>query len=168
MTKTYLVTDIDIFGNTITTQTMADHGVNAHSIRVAFHSSDLTNQFSSTTDAPAPTLTTSLSTPTADFESSTESESLPASAFVGIGVGSTIGVILLLSTLAWLARGRYMKRKEQFPAPQDASELSKPDKPRVPEIDSIIRPTELNGAPGLYELDTGAPNIASVTGRRAI
>ncbi|KAI0460571.1 hypothetical protein F5B21DRAFT_452325, partial [Xylaria acuta] len=169
VTKTYAVTDVDFFGNTIITQVMSDSGINAHSIRVAFHSSDILNQVSSTTDpvrsteARAPTLTTSLSTPTSVAESPTAQNptTLPAGALIGIGIGGTVSVIFVISCIAWLVRRQY-KRKQQFPAPGS----SEPNKPSFPEIQSIIRPTELSTTSDVHELDTRAPNTALVTGRR--
>ncbi|KAI8945160.1 hypothetical protein F4801DRAFT_598332 [Xylaria longipes] len=171
VTKTYVVTDIDFFGNTFTTQVTSDKGINAHSIRIAFHSSDILNQVSSTTDsihpteAPAPTSTTSLSTSTSEAESSTahNSESWPAGAWIGIGVGGALGVIALLSSILWLVRRR-LKRKQQLPALQNTPCPSEPNKPAIPEIYSTTRPAELNGAGGLYELDPN--NTALATGRR--
>ncbi|KAI0486743.1 hypothetical protein F4859DRAFT_312411 [Xylaria cf. heliscus] len=176
VTRTYVVTDIDISGNTITTRVTSDRGVNAHSIRVALHSSDILNQISSTTNtdspteastpAPAPTLTPSLSTPSSNVESPTpnNSENLSTGAWVGIGVGVTIGIILLLSGIVWAVVRQY-KRKQQFPSVQDTPGPSKPKSP-VHEIDSTIRPSELPSVPGLYELDADTLDTVSVIRRQ--
>ncbi|KAI0862230.1 hypothetical protein F4860DRAFT_512940 [Xylaria cubensis] len=84
LTKTYIITEIDASGNTITTQVMTDRGINAHSIRVAFHSSDVLGQLSNTIEVPTPQFTTSLSTPTSEVGSSSAhtSERWPTGAWI--------------------------------------------------------------------------------------
>ncbi|KAI1743883.1 hypothetical protein F4680DRAFT_444579 [Xylaria scruposa] len=160
---------MDASGNTITTQVMLEHGINAHSVRVAFHSSDILGQFSftNTIEAPTPKFTTSLSTPTSEVGSSTahSMETWPTGAWIGVGAGSTVGVILLLSSIVWLIRRQYYK-KQQFRSLPDTPIPPEPDKPYVPEIHSITRLTELNGAPGLYELGTKTVDEALVSEQR--
>ncbi|TGJ82739.1 hypothetical protein E0Z10_g6032 [Xylaria hypoxylon] len=108
-TNTYTAIDTDIFGNTITTQIMKTDGINAHSIRVAFHSSDILDHLSPTSGPslsnPTPARTLTSPFPTASSEpapTAPNPEVWPAGAWVGIGVGVTIGAIILLSSVVWI------------------------------------------------------------------
>ncbi|KAI0419828.1 hypothetical protein F5X98DRAFT_59845 [Xylaria grammica] len=169
--RTYTVTDTDAFGNTITTQAVGDGGVNAHSIRVAFHLSDL---LTPTSDPPSPTTITSIPSAasprplTLSFPTSTSeptpparsAEGVPPGAWAGIGVGVTAGATILLSGVVWLLRRKFGKR-QQSPGQQDNTGFPRePCTNNAQEIDSVMRPAELNGYPGLYELEAKAKDPA--------
>ncbi|KAI3325510.1 hypothetical protein HD806DRAFT_490501 [Xylariaceae sp. AK1471] len=108
MYKTYIVTDFNALGSTITRQFVHDGGIDAHSIRVAFHSSDILNPFSTTIAATlppnatlSPTLTSSLPIPTSAATSPTSSAGNgPRAAWIGAGIGIGSGAILLVSSIA--------------------------------------------------------------------
>ncbi|KAI0131283.1 hypothetical protein F4814DRAFT_163678 [Daldinia grandis] len=107
-TKTYIVTDTDRAGNTLTVQLVTAGGVNAHSIRVAFHSSDLfatATPTSSSVSSPIPT-----STSPSDSDDS-DSEGISAGAKIGIGIGVGLGGLLLFLVLGWLAWRRYRNKR---------------------------------------------------------
>ncbi|KAI0442302.1 hypothetical protein F4803DRAFT_519599 [Xylaria telfairii] len=154
--RTYFLTDTNSLGETTTTPVVTD-GVNAHSVRVAFHSSDLADLFPSTTDLPppnataAPTAISSLSTSTSSATGgATDSKSLPAGGLVGIGVASALGAVLLLSGAFWLVRRRHRNK-------QDSSSKS-PKK-----LFSMPRPLELSAVRNIHELDSETPNNANNT-----
>ncbi|KAH8156085.1 hypothetical protein CIB48_g12162 [Xylaria polymorpha] len=155
--RTYFLTDTNNLGE-ITTTPVVVGGVNAHSVRVAFHSSDLADLFPSTTDlpppnaTPAPTATSSLSTSTSSVTGgATDSKSLPAGGLVGIGVASALGAVLLLSGAFWLVRRRNRDKQSTIRS------SSKSPKKYV-ELFSIPRPSELSAVRNVHELDSGAPN----------
>ncbi|KAI1373847.1 hypothetical protein F4677DRAFT_428434 [Hypoxylon crocopeplum] len=147
--KTYTVTDTDILGNTITRQWITDGGINAHSVRVAFHSSDLIAPAS-----PTPTA----SSPSADPNNNNNNHdagNLPTGAIAGIGVGAGIGSFILLLGVAWVVWKRYRSKRMAVPSGQEAEG---PESKSAP-YHSSARPVgvhggEIDGAPGLYELDT--------------
>ncbi|KAI0156591.1 hypothetical protein GGR57DRAFT_85606 [Xylariaceae sp. FL1272] len=124
--KTY-----DSEGNVVITTVTLDptdftkQGPNAHSIRVAFHSSDLattttistsmSSDTSRATSSRSPsvasqTQTTATSTPT---PTNTSDKGLSAGANAGIGVGAAVGAFLAFSVIAWLIRRKLRARKQQ-------------------------------------------------------
>ncbi|KAI1429661.1 hypothetical protein F5Y12DRAFT_709660 [Xylaria sp. FL1777] len=166
--RTLFVTDTNEDGLTTVTP-IVQANVNAHSIRVAFHSSDIIDQSASTTDSarltitPAPTATLSTSTSTVT-PPVTKSGSIPTGVFVGIGVASALGAVILLLGIFWLVRRRY-RRKQQHPlsSPPPTPPLSTTRSTFEPvnecaEMFSISKPSALNGAPLIHELDSYITN----------
>ncbi|KAI0181573.1 hypothetical protein GGR52DRAFT_567792 [Hypoxylon sp. FL1284] len=123
VTNTYTVTDIDTFGNTVTRQLIATAGLDIHSIRVAFHSSDLVagpsptaSSASATSEPPAtsvPTTATSPSSAAAATAAAASWSGLSAGATAGIGIAVGISIFLLLSAIAWF-RWRSYRKKQQL------------------------------------------------------
>ncbi|KAI1394384.1 uncharacterized protein F4822DRAFT_424863 [Hypoxylon trugodes] len=147
VTKTYIATDVDRLGNTVTTTATTADGINAHSIRVAFHSSDLIITPSSTPGA--------ISTPTSAVENNiSDSGHLSAGATAGIGVGVGIGTFLLLSSIAWLAWRQCINRRRTMAGWQEAPEPESKSAPYSAQIYSTTRPIEMDCISGVHELDT--------------
>lgn len=143
--KTYIATDTDQLGNTIFKTWITDGGINAHSIRVAFHSSDIDPSPSSTAHTPPAT-----GTPTAG-----NLGGLSAGAAAGVGVGGGIGVFLLLSSAAWLAWRRYRRKRLAASDGLNAPEQSvEPNSCRYPIDPSAMGIPEMDASPGLQELET--------------
>ncbi|KAI1656393.1 hypothetical protein F4813DRAFT_364225 [Daldinia decipiens] len=133
-TRVYTVTDTDRLGNTFTTTLSGDGGVNAHSIKVAFHSSDI--------------IATSTSTPG-------DSANLSTGAAGGVGVGVGIGVFLLCSGVSWLVLRRYRRKRLSTARKQDAPQQLLGLDSRGYRMDPLsMGITELDGAPRLQELGT--------------
>lgn len=149
------MTFTDILGNTVTTQFSGADGINAHSIRVAFRSSDLIVTPPSTPSSIQATLTiTSIPTSDADIAAS-NSGSFPIGATVGVGIG--VGAAVLLLGVAGLAWRRYRKRKQAVNVEEKIHQpLPNPDTSQVRVDLSSATVSEMDGAPGLYELDTRA------------
>ncbi|KAI1363209.1 hypothetical protein F5Y08DRAFT_354725 [Xylaria arbuscula] len=159
-TETYTITDIDSNGNTITTQIISDEGmnINAHSILVAFHSSDIFTQPTSTTQLSAPMTTSSPSTIPfpSNPVSSSSSQILPTAASIGIGVAVGGSTVILFTAIVWLIRRRFRK-KQPKPTHEDTAQIpSKPYRSNLPEMHSENKPSELNAVAGTYELETQA------------
>ncbi|KAI3327421.1 hypothetical protein F4824DRAFT_95433 [Ustulina deusta] len=154
--RTYFLTGTNNLGETTTTPVVVG-GVNAHSVRVAFHSSDIldrsTTDSSRPTSTPVPIGTPSLSTPAPSVTSPVpNSESISAGGFVGIGVASGLGAVLLLSGLFWLVR-RWRRNKQHT-----TGSRFKPAR-KYAELFSISQPSELTAArTNVYELDSREPN----------
>ncbi|KAI0532641.1 hypothetical protein GGR58DRAFT_160262 [Xylaria digitata] len=172
---TLIVTDTDTLGNITTPTTLWASGVNAHSVRVAFHSSDLESSSSPTSESSTPSVTrtttilgvpsaTPARTLTSPFPTSTSesasavpnSESLAPGAWAGIGVGSGLGVIILVLGIVWLVRRKSRERRQQLSGPQDASQgATEPSSETridyVHEIYSATQTPELKTTPGPYE-----------------
>ncbi|KAI1817046.1 hypothetical protein GGS20DRAFT_121838 [Poronia punctata] len=133
--KTYTVTDLDILGNTITTQTIATGGLNAHSIKVAFHSSDIMNQVtsmttsmtrSSTGSSTRATQATSSSLPlqTADTTyAAQDSDDWPKEAWIAIGAAMALAIMVLLSGIICLVRRRKKAPPPPTPPKNDAAHV---------------------------------------------
>lgn len=157
-----LVIGTDNAGRKATTTVTTGVVINVHSVRVAFHSSDILGQVATMVDSPtpgatpAPTPTRPLSAPTSTTPTGTPSiqkaQALPASAWVSVGVGSTVGAILLFSGLIWSLRRYYRDKKRNA-----AVELPPGDRQSwTPKFFTRKPASELNAAPSLYELDTRA------------
>ncbi|KAJ2995898.1 hypothetical protein NUW58_g1144 [Xylaria curta] len=176
--QTYPVTYSNNLGQ-VTTTSLEMGGLNAHSVRVAFHSSDIRNQFPPGASLPPPTATSSIATSvssatpqvTSATPQVTSSQSLSAGGFVGIGVGSALGAVLLISGVAWLVRRRHYRNRQQEQEQQQqqpgTSEYpSNPEKTHA-ELLSISQPSELTAAQRVYELDSRVhsnnDNISSYT-----
>ncbi|KAI1271567.1 hypothetical protein F5Y07DRAFT_340665 [Xylaria sp. FL0933] len=170
-TNTYTVTYLDFQGKTTTSVTSWDSGVNAHSVRVAFHSSDILNLVTPTSSSPgsntAPTQTSPslFATTTSDQPLRSHAGGLSAGAGIGIGVAIAVGAIGLLAGIVWLARRQRRKkqqlsdRQEDAPLPQRSKASYASDNP------PIIRPAELFDLSGVHELETEPPHTGSATGR---
>ncbi|KAI1773847.1 hypothetical protein F4818DRAFT_104625 [Hypoxylon cercidicola] len=167
VTQEYTVTDIDALGNTITTSVLTANGINAHSIRVAFHSSDLAMTPLPTGSSYQATLTltstTSISPPVPD-SATPSSGNLSIGATAGVGIGAGAGVLLLgVAGLAWI---RYRKRKqvEVAVAGEDGHQsFSNSDRAGVRMGLSSTALSEMDGARGLYELEAKAAGKVSRT-----
>ncbi|KAI1110420.1 hypothetical protein F5Y14DRAFT_362465 [Nemania sp. NC0429] len=128
ITYTAFATDSD--GSTITTLVYTQ-GVNAHSIRVAFHSSDFSTPTSSTSSTPIPSASTrstvteisNTSSPSPSPISISQNQGGPSFG-AGIGIGVVIGVIStsILFGIAWFRRTGAKRRMKQ-PAELEASSL---------------------------------------------
>ncbi|KAJ8131561.1 hypothetical protein O1611_g2064 [Lasiodiplodia mahajangana] len=167
LTMTYTFNTTDILGHTTTTQIFKAGGINAHSIRVAFHSSDILDQFAttaeslnsiSTTDSSGSTSTSSPPTPTSSVSPSVSNpETLPSGAWIGIGIAITVGAVIVVSSIFFLVRRRHRNKQQQLAGLQEAVSFPPEPKPTpATEIFSIERPSELNGVRGRYELDANA------------
>ncbi|KAI0025989.1 hypothetical protein F4780DRAFT_2138 [Xylariomycetidae sp. FL0641] len=112
ITKVWTLTDIDSMGNIVSTVIVDDIGLNnAHSIRVGFHSSDL-SPAASTAIAPAPSYSNPLASPTTvQSPSEGNSNRLSSGAVAGAAIGATIGFLLLLSVASWVTWKRYRAKK---------------------------------------------------------
>ncbi|KAI0850187.1 hypothetical protein F5Y00DRAFT_260916 [Daldinia vernicosa] len=140
--KTYIVTYTDRAENTLTSQLVTDSGVNAHSIRVAFHSSDVfatatPTPTSSSASSPIPTSTSPSNSDDSD------SEGISAGAKVGIGIGVGLGGLILFLVLGWLAWRRY--RNKVAPGQYQTH-------PGTPAAKMSV----VANASGIHELGTGA------------
>ncbi|KAI0517843.1 hypothetical protein F5B22DRAFT_102040 [Xylaria bambusicola] len=155
-TKTYTVFDTNSNGDTITTKVTSDRGINAHSIRVAFRSSDIVGSPSSTTDtsvsrlAPTETATLSIPAPPSNTAPGSSSKSPSTGAWIGIGVAIGVSALVLLASLVWLVRRRSRKQQPSIP-PQYVAQVPKP-----PNKSYVTQPSELNADPGPHELETKA------------
>ncbi|KAI0973794.1 hypothetical protein F4678DRAFT_410359 [Xylaria arbuscula] len=166
-TNTYTVTYLDFQGKTTTSLTTWDGGVNAHSVRIALHSSDLLNPvsstiFSSDSNIPAQT-STSLPTPTSIITPSSAAEGLPAGAWVGIGIAIAAGAFGLIASIAWLIRRKRRKSNQQLSSqqPQDVTQLPQQSNPNYTrEALTAVHPVEMGGASGAHELETKSPNAS--------
>ncbi|KAI5917860.1 hypothetical protein F4810DRAFT_694592 [Camillea tinctor] len=139
-TVPYDATMIDRVGNTITTTFLGTEGVNAHSIRVAFQSSDLVIA-GATPTAP----TTATSTPTPGI-----APPLSPGATAGLGVGVGVGTFALLSLAAWTALGVRRRRiRERGNAQIQNAQMHQ----------EVYR-EEMDAPSGLHELNT-KPKAAS-------
>ncbi|KAI1123031.1 hypothetical protein F5Y10DRAFT_270474 [Nemania abortiva] len=175
-TLTYFVNASDIFGNTVTTTTV-DGGINAHSIRVAFHSSDILDLFSSTTDSinrntnMGSIITSTPPTPTSSVSPTVpSSEALSSGAWIGVGIAVTVGAVILLASIFWLVRRRYANKRQQLSGQPDQHTRFPPE-PKVnpaAEIFSILRPSELNGDHGCHELGVNVPNNTPANMQRRV
>ncbi|KAI0103286.1 hypothetical protein GGR51DRAFT_524475 [Nemania sp. FL0031] len=165
---TYILNTTNIFGDTITTQ-LVGGAINAHSIRVAFHSSDILDQFTSTTDSVINSISTS-STPTSTSSNSPivpDRETLPTGAWIGIGIAITIGAVIIASSIFVLVRRRHGNKQQPLTGIQEV--IAHPPEPKhnsATEIFSIVQPSELNGARGLYELDVNRLDNTSANKRQ--
>ncbi|KAI1177309.1 hypothetical protein F4777DRAFT_212259 [Nemania sp. FL0916] len=149
-------------GNTIRENIDAD-GVNAHSVRVAFHSSDFQSMSSSSTTSESgpstSTPTSSLPAPSSNPDSQGGS---PLPTGVGIGIGVTIGAfsVIILLGIGWILRRRSRTKTglvelRDSPPPRHyatqrhdinvAVELSTFKEPR--ELSAIRDPRELHATP---------------------
>ncbi|OTB12957.1 hypothetical protein K445DRAFT_25082 [Daldinia sp. EC12] len=159
--KTYIVTARDRAGNTLTSTLETNGGVNAHSIRVAFHSSDLfaspTSTSFSTSATSSPPFPTSTSPSDAD---SSDSGNLSAGAKIGIGIGVGLGGLILFLVLGWLAWRRYRNKRlasehdpsvyqQSYvgPPPGSAQYQAYPGTPRT-------KMSVMDNASGIHELGT--------------
>ncbi|KAI2615675.1 hypothetical protein GGR54DRAFT_263839 [Hypoxylon sp. NC1633] len=173
----YTANDTDRFGNTIITSLLAS-GINAHSIRVAFHSSDLANLVTTAVSTVLSSasyrgdsdfsIASSTPTPTpAPAPTASNSGSLSTGATAGVGVGAGVGVFILLSVVAWLALKRYRSRRQATISEHEAHRpMSKPDSYSAPRgltmgMDEVMGANEamvMNEAMGVNEVD-GAPGL---------
>ncbi|KAI8963366.1 hypothetical protein F5Y11DRAFT_346535 [Daldinia sp. FL1419] len=113
ISNTYIVTGIDRAGNTLTSKLATNGGVNAHSIRVAFHSSDLfapSTTASSSIPSSMASSTIPLSTSPNDSDES-DSGGLSSGAKIGIGIGVGLGGLLLFLAFGFLAWRRYRDKR---------------------------------------------------------
>ncbi|KAI0914359.1 hypothetical protein F4823DRAFT_558055 [Ustulina deusta] len=123
-TKTYTLTTTDALGRSGQTIVTTDRGINAHSIRVAFHASDILNQLSPTSSTtssntqPVQTGITIYPTPTASGPADSSSDGLPSGSGIGIGFAIGIGASAVLVAIVWLVR-RQRKSKQQVRGPPD-------------------------------------------------
>ncbi|KAI0469473.1 hypothetical protein F4859DRAFT_486767 [Xylaria cf. heliscus] len=162
--QTCRVTDVNNRG-AITVTSVVLSRVNAHSVRVAFHSSDVAGQSISSTGssgptaAPSPTETSSLSTSISSATpQGSNADRFPAAGWIGIGVASALGVVFVILGIFWLVRRRHRNTQQhQQDKPAMAISSPKPVK-NYAEIFSISRPSELNAVPGVYELESKARN----------
>ncbi|GAP90728.1 hypothetical protein SAMD00023353_5200620 [Rosellinia necatrix] len=148
----YFASDIDASGNTITKNVAATLDVNAHSIRVAFHSSDILGQAATAT--PAGTSATTLPTSTEPVEPITPgAQVLPPGAWVGVGIGSTAGAVLLIAAILWLVRRQRRNKREGTSGKHElpSSEAPKGPDPRFFSA-ATTPPVELHGTLGSHEL----------------
>ncbi|KAI0515415.1 hypothetical protein F5B22DRAFT_607287 [Xylaria bambusicola] len=142
-------------------------GVNAHSIRVAFHSSDLlTGQSDASTEPPPSTTTASTSSPLRSPTSGTTQAPNPQSVspggLAGIGVGSALGAVFILLGVFWLMRRRRQKKLRQqnspppppqvIPTTSDTMVLPSDPVGKYPEPLSTSRVPELSATPPIHEL----------------
>jgi hypothetical protein len=161
--KTYTVTDLDTLGNTVIREVMQTDGLNAHSIKVTFRSSDILNQVALMTRSlysitgASQTATSSLPMATSSTASVRESPANSSKgAWVGVGIGATLGTMLLLLGVFYVVRIR--PRKDQQPE-IDVQEQPPPPPPKpgrtpVTQVHTTTRVGEMYGDCGLYELDT--------------
>ncbi|KAI6092936.1 hypothetical protein F4821DRAFT_277966 [Hypoxylon rubiginosum] len=125
-TKTYTVTNTDLVGGTTMTQVMTDGGINIHSIRVAFHSSDLlidpilASTLAPATSKSAAAASTSIPTTAAMPKSSlsatptaSSAGDLSMEATAGIGVGVGIGISFCFpASYGWYGNGITLNGKQ--------------------------------------------------------
>ncbi|KAI0814219.1 hypothetical protein GGR55DRAFT_500187 [Xylaria sp. FL0064] len=170
-TNTYTVTYLDFQGKTTTSVTSWDSGANAHSVRVAFHSSDILNPVSPTSSSsssntdPTQASTSILTTPTSNRPLDSHSGSLSAGAGIGIGVAIAVGAFGLLAGIVWLAR-RQRRMKQQLLDQQEDTPLPQQSKPNyASETLQTVRPAELFDLSGVHELETEPPHTGSAAGR---
>ncbi|KAI0008570.1 hypothetical protein F4779DRAFT_618448 [Xylariaceae sp. FL0662B] len=154
VTKTYTLTNLDRLGNTITRELSGDGGINAHSIRVAFHSFDLVTTPSTAVSAitSRPTLSPSIPSSSPALESvpaAWRSSGLSIGATVGVGVGVGVGVLYLLLNIAWLV----WRRRKAGQSVADPDELDTNQTPKtaseLPADPPAASPSELDGRPGI-------------------
>ncbi|GAP82999.1 putative serine family S28 [Rosellinia necatrix] len=151
-TKTYTVTDTNSNGITITTKITTDRGVNAHSIRVAFRSSDIappptsTNQSTGADTTPAITAAAPSITSTSITPPESRYTGLSQGAWIGIGVTIGVSGLALLAAIVWMIKKRLGKSRHPV------AELSTQPGSRAQldlrtELDSRTQPSELYGVP---------------------
>ncbi|KAI1402588.1 hypothetical protein F4819DRAFT_453821 [Hypoxylon fuscum] len=156
VTETYTASFIDPLGNTSTSTWKTESGINAHSVRVAFHSTDIVTTPSSTALSPlaTPSLTSPLSTSTsATTPTALSSGNLSLGATVGVGVGIGIGTFIFLSGMAWIWR-RYRSGRQVTAVELESHRPSSKSGPfQVQMGPPTTQVGEMNIAPGLHELD---------------
>ncbi|KAI1767170.1 hypothetical protein GGR53DRAFT_463686 [Hypoxylon sp. FL1150] len=154
-TKTYNVTMADTLGSTITTQKLETGGVNAHSIRVAFRSSDFAMMPLPAASSDQATSTTT-PTPTSDADVTTSGTgSLSMGATIGVGIG--VGAAVLLLGVAGLAWRQYRRNKQVAAVEEDVCHpVPNGDTSQARMALSSTPMSEMDGAPGLFELETKA------------
>lgn len=101
------------------------------------------------------TLTSTIPTSTSDTDTSAiSSGNLSVGATVGVGIGVAVAVFLLLG-VAGLAYRRYRRRRQGVAAGEDDHPpFSKSELGQVRAGLSSTPLSEMNGAPGLFELET--------------
>ncbi|KAI1471382.1 uncharacterized protein F4812DRAFT_413842 [Daldinia caldariorum] len=154
-TKTYVVTGRDRAGNTLTSTLATESGINAHSIRVAFHSSDLFVSSTSTTSSSSTSSTSSSQFPTST--SSSGSGDLSVGAKTGIGIGVGLGGLLLFSLLGWLAWRRHRNKRlanGQDPSVRQQSYVGTTQYPKANPVTPTTKMNVTNNVPGIHELGT--------------
>ncbi|KAI1799725.1 hypothetical protein F4811DRAFT_542377 [Daldinia bambusicola] len=160
--KTYIVTERDRAGNTLTSTLTTNGGINAHSIRVAFHSSDLFASPTSTTSSSSASSTSSSQFPTStsldDAElSGSGSGDLSVGAKIGIGIGVGLGGLLLFMLLGWLAWRRYRNKRlanEQDPSVYQPSYVGTAQHPQAYPVTPTTKMSAMDNASGIHELGT--------------
>lgn len=146
------MTYTDRAGNTLTSQLVTTGGVNAHSIRVAFHSSDIfatATPTSSSTSSPIP-----VSTSPSDSDDS-DSDGLSAGAKIGIGIGVGLGGLILFLILGWLAWRRY--RNKRLASEQEGSAYQQyiaPGQQQTHPGTVATKMSMMDNASGIHELGT--------------
>lgn len=151
-----LVVSTDNAGRKAITTVTTAVGINVHSVRVAFHSSDILGQIATPSATAGPSPTNSLSIPTSTATGAPpiqNAQTLPPGAWVGVGIGSTVGTILLFSGLVWLLWRYYSDRKRsaavELPSGNDRQGWT-------PKFFSRTPVSELDPTPVMYELDDRA------------
>ncbi|KAI0530027.1 hypothetical protein GGR58DRAFT_508899 [Xylaria digitata] len=166
--RTYFLTTTNDAGG-ITTTPLVIRAVNAHSVRVAFHSSDIIDESPITTGpslptaTPPPTASSPLLTSTSSVNSSaTNPNGLSAGGLIGIGVASAFGAIFLLSAVFRLVWRRHRDGQQKQQPPTTTISSSQSTK-RYTELFSMSRPSELGIPQPVHELDSRAPNNSTFT-----
>ncbi|ETS87098.1 hypothetical protein PFICI_00926 [Pestalotiopsis fici W106-1] len=171
---TVTMTDVDGPDQSLVLKTTVVNGMNAHSIRVRYATTDLfvtttVSPDATETDAAVPSSATTLPAATSSGEADTEAGGLSTGAKAGIGVGAAVGGLALLGFIFFLFR----RSRRQTPRteledttyhPMSGAPPVVPQKSPGPSEMGHKEPSELNVPPNqvyhemegnLHEVDGG-------------